>query len=80
MVLHWNGLGTDKNVDFAIECFKLSVDRGYHLAHLELARIYRNEKGFKNESNAQNHIKEAESAGLEIPEELIFNKKSWFGV
>lgn len=78
-ILHWNGLGTDKNVDFAIDCFKLSVDRGYHLAHLELARIYKDEQGFKDEKKVEKHLNEARAAGLEIPEELLIKKKGWFG-
>lgn len=68
-VFYRNGLGTNKNIDLAIECFKLSADREYHLAHLELAKIYRDEKGFRDEKKAEEHIKEARAAGLEIPEE-----------
>jgi len=77
-ILYLNGLGTEKNVQIALTSFKLSLDYGYLPAHIELARIYKNEKGFKNESRAQEHIKEAASAGLEIPEELISKKKGWF--
>lgn len=78
-ILHLNGLGTEKNVAFALECFMLSLDRNYLSAHLEIARIYRNEKGFKDEKNALQHINEAVLAGLEIPEDLTIKKKGWFG-
>lgn len=69
-VLHWYGLGTDKNIELAIAYFQLSLDRGYPHAHLELARIYREEEGFKNEKKAAEHIKEAKAAELAIPEDL----------
>lgn len=78
-ILYLNGLGTEKNVEFALACFKLALDRDYLYAHLELARIYKNEKGFKDEKKAHEHIKAAKAAGLDIPEELEIKKKGWFG-
>ncbi|MNL29139.1 putative beta-lactamase HcpC precursor [compost metagenome] len=78
-IFHRNGLGTSKNIDLAIECFRLALDREYQLSHLELAKIYRDEKGFKDEKKVEQHIKEARAAGLEIPEELLVKKKGWFG-
>jgi len=78
-ILYHNGLGTDKNIELAIECFNLSLDGGYHHAHLELAKIYRYEKGFENEKKVEGHLKEARAAELEIPEELLVKKKGWFG-
>ena len=77
-ILYANGLGTDKNVEKAIECFEIALGRAYLHAHLELARIYRNENGFMDEKKAEQHINEARIAELTIPEELLAGKKGWF--
>ncbi|MDQ0967890.1 TPR repeat protein [Flavobacterium sp. W4I14] len=77
-IFHLNGLGTSKNVTKAIENFKLSLDRGYHQANIDLALIYRNEAGFKDEQKVQQHLDAAKTAGLEIPENLLIKKKGWF--
>ncbi|MBB2148651.1 SEL1-like repeat protein [Pedobacter gandavensis] len=73
-ILYCYGLGTEKNIASAIAYLELSLDLGYHHAHLELAKIYRNEVGFKDEKKAEAHIKAARAADLEIPEELLTNK------
>ncbi|WP_327969864.1 hypothetical protein [Brevibacillus borstelensis] len=64
------GLGTSKDVAAAITYFHAALDREYLHAHIELARIYRNEDDFTDESLARHHIAEAEKAGLEIPDDL----------
>ncbi|MDQ0641512.1 TPR repeat protein [Pedobacter sp. W3I1] len=78
-IFHLNGLGTSKNVTKAIDNFKLSLNRGYHQANIDLALIYRNEKGFNDEQKVQQHIDAARAAGLQIPEDLLVKKKGWFG-
>ena len=78
-VLYLNGLGTDKNIEKAVECFKIALSRTYPHAHLELARIYRDENGFIDKKKAEEHLNEAKIAGLTIPEELLVKKKGWFG-
>jgi TPR repeat protein len=78
-IFHLNGLGTSKNVTKAIESFKLSLDRGYQQAHIDLALIYLNETGFKDKHKAQQHADAAKAAGLEIPKDLVAKKKGWFG-
>ena len=77
--LNRKGLGTPKNNKRAIKYFELSAELGYSFAHIELALIYRNEKGFQDEKKVEIHLKEARAAGLEIPEELLEKKKGWFG-
>lgn len=77
-ILTANGLGTEKNNEVAIKYFELSLTLGYPNAHIELAKIYRNEKGFQDEKKVEHHLKEARAAELEIPEELA-KKKGWFG-
>lgn len=77
--LNSKGLGTPKNNKQAIKYFELSAELGYPHAHIELARIYRNEKGFQDEKKVEMHLKEAKAAELEIPEELLEKKKGWFG-
>ncbi|MBC8986998.1 SEL1-like repeat protein [Pedobacter sp. N36a] len=78
-ILNSKGLGTPKNNELAIKYFELSAVLGYPNAHMELARIYRNEKGFQDEKKVEIHLKEARAADLEIPEELLEKKKGWFG-
>eukprot|EP01133_Synstelium_polycarpum_P017778 gene17778-21208_t len=77
-IFYLNGLGTSKNVIKAIESFKLSLDRGYQQAHIDLALIYGNEAGFKDRKKLQQHLDAAKSAGLEIPDGLLDKKKRWF--
>ncbi|MCX2450116.1 SEL1-like repeat protein [Pedobacter sp. PLR] len=77
-VLHGHGLGTEKNIELAVKYFRISLDLGYPHAHIELARIYRNEPGFKDENKVAEHIKEARAAEIEIPEDLLVKKKGWF--
>jgi len=78
-IFYLNGLGTSKNVTKAIENFKLSLNRGYHQANIDLALIYRNETGFNDEQKVQQHVDAARAAGLQIPEDLLVKKKGWFG-
>ncbi|MDR6786619.1 TPR repeat protein [Pedobacter africanus] len=78
-IFYLNGLGTSKNVIKAIDSFKLSLDLGYQQAHIELARIYQNEAGFKDKQKVQQHLDAAKATGLEIPEDLQIKKKGWFG-
>lgn len=78
-IFHLNGLGTSKNVTKAIENFKLSLNHGYHQANIDLASIYRNEKGFNDEQKVQQHVDAAKAAGLQIPQDLLVKKKGWFG-
>lgn len=78
-ILISKGLGAAKNNEMAVRYFTLSLTLGYPTAHIELARIYRNEKGFQDEKKVEEHINAAKAAGLEIPEELLKKNKGWFG-
>lgn len=78
-ILYLNGLGTVKNVARAVESFKLALDLDYQQAHIELALIYRNEAGVKDEQKVKQHVDAAKAAELEIPEALLVKKKGWFG-
>ncbi|WP_316834876.1 SEL1-like repeat protein [Pedobacter nutrimenti] len=78
-IFYLNGLGTSKNVIKAIDSFKLSLDLGYEKAHIQLALIYQDETGFMDKQKVKQHLDEAKTAGLEIPEELLIKRKGWFG-
>jgi len=67
------GIGITKNTDSAIRYFQAALERDYPAAHIELARIYKSGNDEADESLAEYHIREAEKAGLDIPEELLAN-------
>ncbi|MBD2866603.1 SEL1-like repeat protein [Paenibacillus oceani] len=66
-------IGVTKNTDSAIQYFQAALERDYPAAHIELARIYRSGNEEADESLAEYHIREAEKAGLDIPEDLLAN-------
>jgi len=70
-ICYSQGLGVSKDLSTALTYFHAALERAYPHAHLELARIYVNEKDFADESLAKHHISEAAKAGLEIPQELL---------
>lgn len=69
-ICYSQGLGTAKDIAAAITYFHAALERAYPSAHMELARIYLNEKDFADESLAKQHIAQAEQADLDIPDDL----------
>lgn len=69
-IVYSQDLGIAKNIAAAIAYFNVALERDYPHAHIELARIYRNEKEFADESLAKYHLEQAERAGLDIPDDI----------
>ncbi|MEJ8547223.1 SEL1-like repeat protein [Brevibacillus borstelensis] len=70
-ICYSQGSGTSKDIAAAITYFHAALEREYPHAHIELARIYRNEDDFADDSLAKHHIEQAQKAGLEIPDDLL---------
>ncbi|WP_010497306.1 SEL1-like repeat protein [Paenibacillus elgii] len=69
-ILYSQGLGAAKDPAVAITYFNVALERDYPHAHIELARIYRNEQEFVDESLVKYHLEQAGKAGLDIPDDL----------
>ncbi|MGF9914308.1 SEL1-like repeat protein [Paenibacillus ehimensis] len=69
-IVYSQDLGIAKNIPSAIAYFNAALERDYPHAHIELARIYRNEKDYADERLAKYHLEQAEKAGLDIPDDF----------